>query len=277
MNGNEEQGELIANTNFESLRKENGIIFWWASELMQELGYSSMASFRKVIDRATRAFLSLEIPHHENIIPRSRDINGSTITDYKLTRFACYIVAMNADPKKPEVAKIQAYLATQARAFQASVERSKNELDRISIRQELIDGNKALNQAAKEAGVENYAFFQNAGYLGLYNQTSGQLKDARQIKGDLAETMGRTELAANLFRVTQTEERIKTQNIRGQKALERTHRAVGKVVRGIVKDNTGRYPEDLPQEQRILEVKKELKSGYNELKQKDGKNKIEES
>lgn len=254
---------------FEDFKNQNGITFWWASDLMRMLGYTDMNSFQKVINRATRTLITLNIPHYDNIISVERMIDGKSVRDFKLTRFACYILAMNGDTKKPEVAMAQAYFAEQTRKFEVYIQ-SSNDVDRLLIRDELTDGNKSLASTAKAAGVVDYAKFQNAGYRGMYNMMSYQLENRRGVKrGHLPDTMSRTELAANLFRVTQTEENIKRNNISGQEALERTHYAIGKEVRRIVEKNTGLAPEDLPQERRLPDVKKDLKIGYREMKKKD--------
>lgn len=259
----------ITDLSFEDFKNQNGITYWWASEFMLMLGYVDMLSFKKVIDRATKAFISLNIDYLDNIIRVTRDIDGRSQTDYKLTRFACYLIAMNGDPKKPEVAMIQAYFATQTRQFELYIEK-QSDVDRLLIRDEIKEGNKSLNSAALSAGVEDYAKFTNAGYRGMYNMLNVQLARKRGVeKSKLFETMGRTELAANLFRITQTEERIKLKSIRGQEALEGTHFAVGREVRDIIIKNTGRKPEQLPQERQIPEVKKTLKSEFREMKKID--------
>lgn len=256
-----------ANLSFEDFKNENGITFWWASEYMIMLGYKSLQSFQKVIDRATKALISLGIDHYDNIIRTDRD--GEP--DYKLTRFACYLIAMNGDPKKPEVAIAQAYFAAQTRKFEVYVE-NNTDIERVLIRDEIKEGNKSLSSAAKDAGVEDYAKFTNAGYLGMYNMYNVQLANRRGVdKNKLFESMGRTELAANLFRITQTEERIKSKGIRGQRALEQTHHDVGSEVRKIIIENTGRKPEQLPQEKAIPDVKKTLKREFKEMKKIDKK------
>lgn len=164
---------------------------------------------------------------------------------------------------------MQAYLAAQAEAFRCIIDQTPEQLERIIVREELVDGNKSLASTAKMAGVSDYSRFQNAGYLGMYNRTAGKLKELRGGANDLFDTMVRTELAANLFRVTQTEERIKNQSIKGQKALEETHRMVGAEVRRIVQENTGRTPEALPQEDPLPDIKKELKDGYKGMLKQD--------
>ena len=250
---------------FEDFKNENGITFWWASELMLMLGYSEIKSFRKVIDRATKAFISLGINHYDNIIPCGKNVNDELLSDFKLSRFACYIVSMNADPKKEEVARVQAYFAEQTRKFEVYVQGS-DDMERILFREEIKEGNKSLATAATAAKVEDFAKFNNAGYLGMYNMQNWQLANKRGIdKSKILETMGRTELAANLFRITQTEERIKSKNIKGQAALENTHYNVGREVRDIVVRNTGKAPERLEQEREIPNLKKELKAGAKKM------------
>ena len=258
---------------FEDFKNQNGIIFWWASELMLMLGYDDLRTFQKVLDKATKAFISLGINHFENIIYVERDDNGRKYTDFKLTRFACYMAAMNADPRKPEVAQMQAYFAIQTRKFELYLQGSED-IDRILIREEIKEGNKSLSSTAKQAGVEDFARFNNAGYLGMYNMMNFQLANKRGCDSSkLLETMGRTELAANLFRITQTEERIKSRNIHGQQALEHTHYNVGREVRNMVIDNTGKGPEHLPQEKKIPDLKKELTTSFKEMKKIDKPNK----
>lgn len=259
------------NPTFEDFKNENGLTYWWASDLMKMLGYPNMKSFQKVLDRATKALVSLNIPHYDNILANQREIDGPQ--DFKLTRFACYMAVMNGDPKKVEVAEAQLYFAQQTRKFELFIQ-DNAEIDRLLIREELTEGNKSLSSTAKNAGVTNYANFQNAGYLGMYNMESWKLEKHRGVKkGKLMDNMGRTELAANLFRLTQTEERIKNKKVQGQANLEQTHFQVGKEVRNIIEQNVGKSPENLPQEKKLPELKKELKKGYRKMKSEDSKKK----
>ena len=254
---------------FEDFKNENGITFWWASDLMIMLGYKDMKSFHKVLDRATKAFVSLGIPHYENIIAEQRVKDGHSFQDFKLSRFACYMSVMNGDPKKVEVAEAQVYFAQQTRKFELYIQNS-DQIERLLIREELTEGNKSLASVAKQANVQDFAKFQNAGYVGMYNMPSWQLENRRGVKkGKLMDYMGRTELAANLFRVTQTEERIKNKKISGQSNLEQTHYQVGKEVREIIQKNVGKNPENLPLERQLSDVKKELKDGHKKMLQED--------
>ena len=165
---------------FEDFKNQNGITFWWASEVMVMLGYTEIKAFRKVLDRVTKTFVSLNIPHYENIIAIKREIDGKEFQDFKLTRFACYMAAMNGDVRKPEVALAKAYFAEQTRKFELYVQGSQ-EIDRLLIREELTDGNKSLASVAKSAQVVDYAMFQNAGYLGMYNMESWKLAKRRGV------------------------------------------------------------------------------------------------
>lgn len=262
---------------FEDFKNENGMSFWWASDLMTMLGYSDMTSFKKVLDRTTKTFISLGINHYENIISIEREFEENKKQyDFKLSRYACYLCAMNGDTSKKEVAMAQAYFAEQTRLMEIAVQ-DQEQIDRVSIRGEIADGFTSLASTAKKAGVEDHAKFHNAGYIGMYNMMNYKLAERRGVdKSKLLEHMGRAELAANLFRITQTEERIKSKNIRGQSDLEKTHEKVGREVRNMVISNTGVAPEDLPVEKRLPEVKKELKAGYRRMSKAD-KPKIQNS
>lgn len=264
---------------FEDFRNENGIIFWWATDFMKMLGYDSLQKFEKVIDRTTNAFISLGVKHYENIIPVNRKSpeDGSEYKDFKLTRFACYLAAMNGDTKKPEVASAQAYFAEQTRKFEVYVQ-GASDVDRLLYREELKKGNTSLASTAKKSGVSDYKSFVSRGYYGMYNMLVGDLKRRKGIPPNSAEAipdyMGRTELAANLFRVTQTEEKLKKDKIRGQAAAEKTHFDVAQRVRHLVIENTGKAPEDLPTERKLPEIKKEFKKGMKALQNIDKNKKL---
>lgn len=263
---------------FEDFKQENGITYWWASDLMKMLGYADLKVFiDKPVQKATKVLMSLGITHFNEIKHEMRNVNGESVQDAKMTRFACYLTAMNSDVKKPEVAAAQAYFASQTQKFELLVS-SGDQFERLLTREELAEGQKSLASVAKNAGVEDFAKFQNAGYLGMYNMPSWKLEKKRGVaKGKLFDYMGRSELAANLFRVTQTEERIKYKGIKGQNNIEQAHHEVGKEVREIIVKNIGKTPENLIQEQPLPQVKKELKQGHKKMIQEDkpkkGKNK----
>lgn len=264
--------EIIAKQEevFESFKHENGNVYWFATDFMKMLGYDSLKKFKTAIDRATKAMISAKIDYSEEIILCYRAIGGEEVKDYKLTRFACYMISMNANTKHEEVAKAQVFFASIAKELQSRIDR--NQIDRLRIREELSDGYSSLRSIASAHDVENYATFIDAGFIGMYNMKSWKLKTKRGLKynsNKLYDTMSRAELAANLFRVTQTEEKIKKENISGQHNLEKTHRGVGAKVRKIVQENMGINPEEFPQDKKLPEVKKELKSGHRNMKKLD--------
>jgi DNA-damage-inducible protein D len=250
--------------NFEAIGKQNGQRFWYALDLMKLLGYETWQSFSKVINRAIGACTSLDIKVQEGFEQVDREIDGKIVGDYKLNRFACYLIAMNGDPKKPEVAQAQVYFAALAATFKTHVEASDN-VERLLVREEISEHESGLNKTAKMHGVEQYGLFQNAGYRGMYNMNLNDLKQRKGLPQELFQRslldfMGKTELAANLFRVTQTEAKIKNFNIKGQRELERAAEDVGKEVRSTIRKISGTVPEDLPLTDDIHQVRKTLKS-----------------
>ena len=269
--------ELFNNFNsseFEKLSIENGFTYWWASDLANLLGYKNLSSLTNAINKAVTVITNLNIDVFDNIVQEHREINGEKIKDYRLSRFACYLITMNADVKKQAVSEAQAYFATLAGAIHEYIKENEK-LDRVRIRGKISEHEKSISSTFKEHKGENYAFFQNAGYRGMYNMNMKQLKALKGIdsKRSLLDFMGSTELAANLFRITQTEERIKNRNIKGQKELEETHEQVGRMVRKAMIEMSGTPPEKLPAKEDIKEVKKELKKKNRELKKIDKKKK----
>lgn len=257
-------------TSFDDLAKENGFRYWWASELMDSLGYESRTSFFKAINKAISACAAANINVMDNFVQASREVEGKPIQDYRLSRFACYLVAMNSDPRKEPVARAQAYFATIAEAFQRYVEEAED-VERVLIREDVSEREKLLHGAAKQAGVDNYAFFQNAGYRGMYNMNLNKLRELKKVpeKRSPLDFMGKTELAANLFRITQTEEKLRVDGVRGQVSAERTAETVGRKVRQTMIEISGTPPERLPSTADIKEVKKALKSTQRDFQKLD--------
>jgi len=248
---------------FEDLGKPNGMRYWLEADLQKCLDYQSPASFRKVITRAMQACLTLGIGCEDNFVLS----DGS----YKLTRFACYLIAMNGDTKKPQVAAAQVYFAALAETFQHHLQHAEN-IDRLLVRREMSDGIKSLASTAKRHGVENDAFFQNAGYRGMYNMDLARLTAFKGVDGSkemLLDRMGKDELAANLFRITQTDAKIKNENLRGQQRLEAAATDVGRRVRKTMMEISGTAPEHLPIAEHIDGVKKKIKATSKRFKQLD--------
>jgi len=258
--------------NFESMGRQNGQRTWLASDLMSLLGYESWSSFSKVINKALSACTSLDITVQDNFQQIEVDQDGKRRRDFKLSRFACYLVAMNGDPKKPQIASAQAYFAAIAATFKNYIEASDN-VERLLIREDISDHEKNLVRVAHEQGVQKYPLFQNAGYRGLYNMDISRLKkfkglDENLLSRSLLDFMGKEELAANLFRVTQTESKIRNENIQGQRRLEEAAEEVGKKVRHTILDIGGTAPENLPIARDMKQVRKELKTTHKALQDK---------
>lgn len=255
--------------NFEDFAVENGNRYWYASELMAMLGYDTLSAFNNAINRAIQACMALGIPIIENFIQFTNIIGGKKVDDYKLTRFACFLTAMNGDPRKPQVAEAQAYFAALAETVKHLHE--VEDVERMLVREEISEREKSLVGVAKQAGITQYAFFQNAGYLGMYNMNLKQLRQRRNIPEGVTplDYMGKTELAGNLFRITQTEAKIKNERIYGQPRLESAAKEVGQKVRKTMIEISGVPPELLPVKEDIKEVRKTLKRSHKELKELD--------
>lgn len=260
---------------FESIRHVNGYgqEFWYARELQVALEYKEWRNFNKVIEKAKTACKGSENSISDHFVDVNKMVNiGSgaerELADIELSRYACYLIVQNADPRKKVVAIGQTYFAVKTRQqelIEDFDELSENQ-KRIAIRNELKSHNRSLAEAAHNAGVETpieYAVFQNYGYMGLY----GGLKasDIKKRKGlkksqDILEYMGSEELAANLFRATQTDSKLRRENISGKDAANQTHYSVGKKVRQTISDLGGTMPEQLPTpEKSVRQLEKEDK------------------
>jgi len=254
---------------FEKNSHTNDITYWYASDLMRDLGYDDKIIFGKAKSKAQITCANLEISVEDNFIACRRD-DGSS--DIKLTRFACYLIAMNADTRIPQVARAQVYFASLAESVRQYIEHVEN-VARIQIRGDVSDRERSLAGIIKESGVNEWGLFQNAGYRGMYNMNLSQLRNLKGVpdKRSPLDFMGKVELAANLFRITQTEEKIKNYNIKGQKNLETTAEDVGREVRNTMKRLGGHAPEDLPPADDIRTVKKEIKQTHRKMKKLDSK------
>lgn len=256
---------------------ENGIEFWYARDLQVVLEYKEWRNFTKVIDKAKDACINsnFSISDHFERIDKTIELGSTTtrkIEDIKLTRYACYLIVQNSDPRKSIVALGQTYFSMQTRKQEIAEELQKNfdyiseEQKRLSIRKDLKEHNKHLVNAASDAGVKtaiDYARFQNFGYKGLYGGLDAKgihTKKGLEKNQKILDHMGSTELAANLFRATQTEDKLRREEIKGKENTNNTHFEVGKVVRNTIKELGGTMPEDLPTPTKsIKELEKEEK------------------
>jgi DNA-damage-inducible protein D len=237
------------NKSFEDIKHidENGIEFWYARELMRVLSYKDWRYFDAVIEKAKIACQNSELSDIDHFVVNNKMVNiGSGAKreqkDYKLTRYACYLIAQNANPRLKIVALAQTYFAVQTRK-QEITEKEYSMLTedekRFYQRNLTRRGNYSLNQTAKKAGVKNFDKFHNAGYKGLYNgETADDIAKRKGLRyrEDILDNMGSTELSANLFRISQTEEKLKKDNIQTEKDACNTHNKIGKIVRKAIKE-----------------------------------------
>ncbi len=251
---------------FESIKKidENGVEYWEARELMPLLGYAQWRAFEEVISRAARACINSgqDVDNHFARSSKMVKIGSNTVREvvnYKLDRYACYLIAQNGDSNKPEIALAQTYFAIQTRK-QEIFEQLPDASKRLFIRNEVSDHNKKLFKTARQSGVAKFGLFNDAGYRGLYGMPLSDIEHRKGIKkGELLDRAGSTELAANLFRITQTDEKLKKDKIQGDFPASQTHFMVGGKVRQTIKEIGGTTPEQLPAEKHIREVRKEMK------------------
>lgn len=267
---------------FESIKhiNESGEEYWLARELQPVLEYSQWRRFSDAIERAKLACKNsgFAIEDHFADVGKMVDIGSGAereIDDVMLSRYACYLIVMNGDPRKEVIAVGQTYFAVKTRQQELidNYEQLSEDQKRLAIRNEMIAHNKSLAEAAQMAGIEDprdYAIFQNKGYQGLYGGLGAKEIHARKgLKKSqkILDHMGSTELAANLFRATQTDEKLRRENIQGKQAAYDTHYEVGKKVRQTIKELGGTMPEDLPTPQKSIaqiereQEKRKLKSG----------------
>jgi DNA-damage-inducible protein D len=248
---------------FEESAKQNGVRYWDAHEFMRKLGYESYASFSGVINKAIGSCVQLGIQINEAFMQSTVVVDGRSVSSYRLTRFACFLTAMHADDKKPEVAAAKVYFAKIASCL---VEKAiaDDALPRLEVREDIKVGEKMLNSVARSAGIDTdgYAFFKDAGIRGMYNMSLKELMGRKGVlpKDTLYDFMGTTELAGNFFRITQTAERIKNKGVYGQKALQHAANDIGRTVRRTMITNSGIAPEYLPTSEDLNKVKSRLKS-----------------
>lgn len=249
--------------------------FWFARDLQAVLDYSSWDKFKRVINKAIKSCAnSGQRPenHFSQVVKMVSIGSGAEreIEDHQLSRYACYLIVQNADPSKPIIANGQTYFAIQTRRQELAddevFQKLKEDEKRLFLRNELKEHNKQLVEAAQQAGVEttlDFAVFQNHGYKGLYGGLDAKgIHQRKKLKKSqkILDHMGSTELAANLFRATQTEEKLRRENTQGKAKANLTHYEVGAKVRQTIKELGGTMPEDLPSPQKgIGQLEREQK------------------
>ena len=256
---------------------EYGNEYWCARELQKVLEYKDWRNFRKVIDKAITSAENSNSVDNDWVVKFNRPIKTGKgkeefIGDYKLSRYMCYLIVQNADPSKEVIALGQTYFAIQTRR-QELTEKEYSMLTedekRFYQRNLTKKGNYSLNIAAKNAGVKNFDKFHNAGYKGLYNgETASDIAKRKKLRyrEDILDNMRSEELAANLFRITQTESKLKKENIKSENDANKTHYEIGKKVRKAIADIGGTMPEDLPTPDKSLkELEKENKKIIDQI------------
>ncbi len=247
--------------------------YWYARELQLVLEYKQWRRFEQAIERAKKACENSDINvsvHFANIGKLSRRANNAEvmINDYKLSRYACYLIAQNGDSRKKVIAMAQTYFAVQTRKqelneieYNTLTEDEKRFYQRDLTRK----GNYSLNQTAKNSGVKNFDKFHNAGYKGLYNgETADDIAKRKGLRyrEDILDNMGSDELIANLFRVSQTEQKLKKDNIQTERDATNAHFEVGKNIRDVIAKNGGTLPEKLPTPKKSLKQLEKEKNKF---------------
>ena len=260
---------------------EHGNEYWEARELQHILGYKEWRYFGAVIEKAQIACSQSNNNINSHFGVNTKIVHAGattkTIIDYKLSRYACYLIVQNANPKYEAVALGQTYFAIQTRKMELTEEeytKLSEDEKRLYRRQKTIDGNKSLYRIARKKGVKNFDKFTNAGYRGLYGgETADDIAKRKGLRyrEDILDNMGSAELGANIFRITQTEELLKKQDESSEKKASDTHYIVGKAIRKAIQEIGGTMPEDLPVPERSLKeiAKGKLLYDTDEVKQKN--------
>jgi DNA-damage-inducible protein D len=258
---------------------EDEVEFWSARDLQLRLGYQTWEKFEGVIDKAKESFrtsgieMDISVPFRGAAKEQERtNQHGkyfALVPDLHLSRYACYLIAQNGDIRKPEVAAAQSYFAIQTYRQERTDSMTEAE-KRLYVRSQVTKENAKLFKSAKDSGVYRYGTFVDAGYLGLYGLRARQIRDKKGIgSDDVLNRAGTTELAANLFRITQTQDLLKSEldkgNVVGDHTACNVHNMVGGKVRQTIKDIGGILPEDLSPEEDVKQLEKRIKNDQKQL------------
>lgn len=256
---------------FESIKHLNEFKqeYWKARELYKILEYSEYNKFIPTINKAKIACKNsgqdvnlhfADISEHQKSKNQYWDTQGQLLADMLLSRYACYLIAMEADSRKEIVSQAKTYFAIQSRKQEIS-EQNLEDTKRVAIREQLTEHNKDLARTAKKADVRNYGEFTDYGYMGLYGMRNNDIVKHKWLEESekLLDNINSEELAANLFRATQAEAKIKREHIRWQDNASKAHMEIGNEVREMIKKIGGTMPEDLPKSENIKEAKKRIK------------------
>ncbi len=263
--------ENVNKTVFEGVKHidDNGNEYWYARELQKILGYNQWRSINELIERAKVACIESKNNVDDHFAVQRKMINLAKgairkVIDYKLSRYACYLIVMNGNPKKEIIALAQNYFAIQTRKQELLEDEHINLTEdekRLYQRNQIRKGNYNLNKTAVNSGVKDLARFHNAGYKGLYNgETADDIFKRKKLRyrEDILDNMGSEELADNIFRIAQTDAKLKRDNVDNEYTANAVHFEVGKKVRNTIKELGGTMPEDLPTlDKSLKELEKE--------------------
>ncbi len=256
---------------FDQIKKINdhGQEYWSARDLYKVLEYTEYGKFLPTIHKAELACQSSKQQVTEHFAQVSEpqksrnqygETEGQVVSDYHLSRYACYLIAMEADSRKDAVALAKSYFALQTRR-QEMTDQYLEDQRRVELRAQVTEHNKSLAKTAKKAGVHNFGTFVDYGYMGLYGMRHRDILQKKKLKqtDSLMDNVNSEELAANLFRTTQAEAKIKREKIHGEDKANKAHLEVGKEVRTAIEKIGGMMPEKLPKSDNIKEAKKRVK------------------
>lgn len=252
---------------------EDGKLYWWASWYAKVLGYKSLRTFDNPLHKAKDTCVDLHIPLNENFIPAIRIDGDKKKSDYKLSKFFCFLVSIHSDGRKPVVKRARMYFLNELEELHIHLDKD-DYFERRALRDSLRESTIDLNKVARRARVKSIRDFVNEGYLGLYNQPINETKRRRGIpeKEDIYDYMGMTELSANLFRISLTEERLRKMSNPSHEKATREHWKISSKIRTLIKENTGTYPEFLQFEASLEKIENSLKQAQKMLNSEIKKN-----
>lgn len=242
--------------------KRNKHYYWWASWYAKVLGYKSLKTFRNSINKAMKLCVQLGIDTGDNFIEAESE-NGQ---DVMLSHFACFLVSLQADGRKPIVKRARTYFLNELEDLHIILS-DQEFLHRMVGKEEITKLNKLLVKAAGRARVKDFQNFMNDGYMGMYNQLTPQLRKSRGLESneDLVDYMSMTEIAAHIFRISLTTERLKQLSYPSAEQAAREHWKIGNQIRRMIRDNTGKFPEDMRVVKSIKQLESQLKSAQKKL------------
>lgn len=249
---------------------ENKTHYWSAQWFSNILGYKSLKTFTPSINKAKNICVQLNIPVDQNFIP----MDDSKEQDYKLTKFACFLTSLQADARKPIVKRARQYFLNEMEVLNDLLI-NENYLERNVERNNLRMLNKDLARTARRAHVNDFMYFQNEGYLGMYNHTVSELREMRGLKKkeSMLDKMDVLELAAHIFRITLVNEKLKYTRNPSETKSAREHWKIGAQIRSMIKENAGVYPEEIPLKGNLLLVEKKIKKAHKQINKPTGQTK----